>query len=296
MKSNATKFPDRKAALQTAGRRWNPMKQSVQRAGLVALLCALSASSALAQFANIQRNIWTGEHDHFSGNTLINTPTTLNNSGSLIFNTSTFSTNTGPLFYTGQGSSGDYWWGIGVFDDGSDGAVINNTGTIQAIVSGYGSAQAIGIGSLQTLTITNSGTIDAQVLNNDGEAMGVWADSGGTTLVNNGTISARSQFSTVGVNVGNNIRIVNNGTIQSIADAGTQGISANQSFADGIGAGGGLDIPEYFENNGQLIAICTSTTATNQARTEAQWANGPTIFKNSGLVYNASFSPNGQGA
>ena len=272
------------------------MTRYLRRAGLLAALCVLSASSALAQFYNVQRNIWTGEHDHFCGNTWISNSITFNNAGSLIYTSSTFPTNTGPLFYTGQGSSGDYWWAMGVFDDGSDGAVINNTGTIQAIVSGYGSAQAIGIGSLQTLTITNSGTIDAQVLNNDGEAMGVWADSGGTTLVNNGTISARSQFSTVGVNVGNNIRIVNNGTIQSIADAGTQGISANQSFADGIGAGGGLDIPEYFENNGQIINICTSTTATNQARGEAQWANGPTVFKNTGFIYNASFSSKGQGA
>ena len=84
-------------------------------------------------------------------------------------------------------------------------------------------------------------------MNNDGQAMGVWADSAGTTLVNNETISARSQFSTVGVNAGNNVHLVNNGTIQSIADAGTQGISANQSFADGIGTGSGLDIPQYFE-------------------------------------------------
>ena len=100
----------------------------------------------------------------------------------------------------------------------------------------------------------------------------------------------------MGVNAGNNVHLVNNGTIQSIADAGTQGISANQSFADGIGTGSGLDIPEYFENNGQIINICTSTTATNQARAEVQWANGPTVFKNSGFIYNASFSPNGAGA
>ena len=242
------------------------MQRSVLGVGLLAVVCVLSASSALAQFYNVQRSSWTGENDHFCGNTLISTSTSFNNAGSLIYTNSTLPTNTGPLFYTGQWSSGDYWWGIGVFDDGSDGVIINNTGTIQAVISGYGSAQAVGIGSLQVSTITNWGTIDAQVLNNDGEAMGVWADSGGTTLVNNGTISARSQFSTVGVNANNNLYLVNNGTIQSIADAGTQGISANQSFADGIGTGSGLDIPEYFENNGQIINICTSTTATNQAR------------------------------
>ena len=135
----------------------------------------------LRNFTNVQRSSWTGEHDHFCGNTLISTSTTFNNAGSLIYTNSTFPTNTGPLFYTGQWSSGDYWWGIGVFDDGSDGVIINNTGTIQAVISGYGSAQAVGIGSLQVSTITNWGTIDAQVLNNDGEAMGVWADSGGTT-------------------------------------------------------------------------------------------------------------------
>ncbi len=260
----------------------------------MALLCALSASSALAQFTNIQRNIWTGEHDHFSGNTLINTRSTLNNSGSLIYSTSTCPTNTGPLAFTGLWMSGDYWWAMGVLDDGSDGAVINNSGTIQGILSGYGAAQAEGILSLQFLTITNSGTIDGEVLNNDGEADGVWTDSSGTTIINSGTISARSQFLARAVNIQNSVYLVNNGTIQAVADVGMQGITANQSYADCIGVGSGVGIPMYFENNGQLTAMTTSTTATNQARVFPCWANGPVMFKNTGLIYCANFSPKGQ--
>ena len=51
MKPNATKSPNRKAGLQTAGRRWNPMKRSLLRVALMAVLCALSTSSALAQYS-----------------------------------------------------------------------------------------------------------------------------------------------------------------------------------------------------------------------------------------------------
>ena len=296
MKANTINYSNSAHPDSIATERDCPQPRSSPGAGLLAALCILCASSALAQFYDVQRNVWTGEHDHFCGNTLINSSTTLNNAGSLIYTNSTFPTNTGPLSYTGQWTSGDYWWAIGVLDDGSDGAIINNTGTIQGIISGNGTAQAVGIASLQTLTITNSGTIDGEVLNNDGYAQGVWTDAGnaGNTIINNGIISARSKFSTVAVNTQNRVYLVNNGTIQSIADAGTQGISANQAYADCIGVGSGVGIPMYFENNGQLIAMTTSTTATNQARVFPCWANGPVTFKNTGFIYCASLSSKGQ--
>jgi len=101
-------------------------------------------------------------------------------------------------------------------------------GTIQCIVSGYGASQSVGILSLQSgLVITNWGTIDGQVQNHDGEADGVWTDSQSTTIINNGTISARSKFVARGINTQNSARVVNNGTVQAIADAGTDVITAN---------------------------------------------------------------------
>jgi fibronectin type 3 domain-containing protein/regulation of enolase protein 1 (concanavalin A-like superfamily) len=292
MKSNEAKFPNRKSALQTAGRRWNPMKRSLLRAGLRAVLCVLFASSALAEFSTSRGPYWPGITDHYSGNTWISNSVTFNNSGSLIYSTSTFPTNTGPLPLSDYWMTGDYWWAADVFVRGSDGVTVNNTGTIQSIVSGYGSAQAVGILSLQSgLVITNWGTIDGQVQNHDGEADGVWTDSQSTTIINNGTISARSKFVGRAINTQNSVRVVNNGTIQAIADAGTDGVTANRAKAHCFGVGGSF--PMYFENNGQIKCITTSTTATNESQLFTCWNNGPILFKNTGLLYSENSSPNG---
>jgi hypothetical protein len=122
MKSNATKSPNRKAALQTAGRRWNPTKRSLLRAGLLAALCALTGSSALASFSDFQEYPWQGGVNNFYGNTLITSAGTFNNSGALIYDTSTLPGNTGPLFgwdlTPGVTRSGNYYLGVGVLDYG----------------------------------------------------------------------------------------------------------------------------------------------------------------------------------
>jgi fibronectin type 3 domain-containing protein len=292
MKSNATKSPNRKAGFQTAGRRWNPMKRSLRRAGLLAALCALSASSALAQYGTTRGPYWPGITDHFVGNTWISSSTTFNNSGSLIYSTSALATNTGALALTDVWMMGDYWWAADVLVKGSDGVTINNTGTIQSIVSGYGSAQAVGILSLQSgLVITNWGTIDAQVLNHDGWAAGVSTDSQSTTIVNNGTISARSKFLAQAINTQNRVQVVNNGTLEAICDAGTEGVTANRAKAHCFGLGG--NNPMYFENNGQIRCIGTSSTATNEVQLFTCWNNGPVVFKNTGLLYSENSSIEG---
>ncbi|HEX9047671.1 MAG TPA: hypothetical protein VF988_11635, partial [Verrucomicrobiae bacterium] len=138
---------------------------------------------------------------------------------------------------------------------------------------------------------TNWGTIDGQVQNHDGEADGVWTDSQSTTIINNGTISARSQFVARGINTQNNVRIVNNGTIQAIADAGMEGITANRAKAHCFGVGG--NYPMYFENNGAIKCIGTSSTATNEIQLFTCWNNGPIVFQNTGLLYSENSSPNG---
>jgi fibronectin type 3 domain-containing protein len=268
------------------------MKRSVLMDGLLAALCALSASRALAQYSTTRGPYWPGITDHFVGNTWISSSTTFNNSGSLIYSTSILATNTGPLPLSDGWMIGDYWWAADVLVQGSDGVAINNTGTIQSIVSGYGSAQAVGILSLQSgLVITNWGTIDGQVQNFDGEADGVWTDSQSTTIINNGTISARSKFSARGINTQNSACVVNNGTVQAIADAGTDGITANRAKAHCFGVGGSF--PMYFENNGQIKCIGTSSTATNEVQLFTCWNNGPVVFKNTGLLYSENSSPNG---
>ncbi len=292
MELYVTKSPSRKAALQVVGRRWNSTKCSVLKAGLLTALCALSASSVLAQYGTSRGPYWPGTTDHFVGNTWISSSTTFNNSGSLIYSTSSLATNTGPLALTDLWMIGDYWWAADVLVKGSDGVTINNTGTIQSIVSGYGSAQAVGVLSLQSgLVITNSGTIDGQVQNFDGEADGVWTDAQSTTIINNGTISARSKFVARGINTQQNVRVVNNGTIQAIADAGTDGVTANRAKAHCFGVGG--NSPMYFENNGQIKCIGTSSIATNEVQLFTCWNNGPILFKNTGLLYSENSSPNG---
>ncbi|HLP77609.1 MAG TPA: hypothetical protein VK327_11915, partial [Candidatus Paceibacterota bacterium] len=293
MQSNAVKPSYTNAALCRTEHRSNPIKRSFLKSGLLAALGVLSATSALGQFYDLQKWSWPDKTDHFCGNTRISTSTTLNNSGALIYNTATLPANTGWLSWSQDGwQSGHYWWGLGVFVYGSDGVTINNTGTIQGLVSGTGSAQGIGILSFQNgLVVTNWGTIDGQVQNYDGEAAGISTDAQSTTVVNHGTISARSKFLARAINTQNRVSIINNGTIEAIADGGTQGNTANRSKASAYVVGGNQ--PMYFENNGTVRCIATSSTATNQVELFNCWNDAPLMFKNTGLLYSENSSPYG---
>lgn len=85
VKSNAAEFPCQKAELQTGGRRRYSMKRSLLKTGLLAVLCALSASSALASFGAANWPNWSGKADCFHANTEITTAATCNNAGSRVF-------------------------------------------------------------------------------------------------------------------------------------------------------------------------------------------------------------------
>jgi fibronectin type 3 domain-containing protein len=298
MKAKTTKPPSRKAAFQAAGRRWNPMKRFVLKAGLLAVLCVLTASSARANFAATNGPYWPGETDYYYGITKITTALTLTNSGSMITNTSTFPADTGPLPPGTVSSVGNYYWAVGILDWGADGAtIINNSGgTIQGIVTGTGEAQGDGIVSLQAVTINNSGLIDGEVTNHDGWACGVDANSGGLTVNNNAgaTISASSPYIATAIQCANSVSITNNGTIKAVGYAGTQGSTAKQANAYTIGTGG--NNPIYVVNNGTLSAICPSTTATNTAQVFTIWNNATNIFKNTGFMYCENDSPVGSAA
>ncbi len=262
----------------------------------MAALCALSASSALASFTATNGPNWHGETDYYYGNTWISNSATLNNSGSMVYDTATLPGDTGSI--TTVWWSGNYYWGMGVLDWGTDGATINNNsgGTMQSIISGTGEAQAEGIYALQAVTINNSGWIDGEVTNHDGIANGVYQSSGGLALTNNAgaTISAAAPYYATGINCANNVSIVNNGTITATATGGTEGDTANQAWAYTIGTGGYS--PIYVENNGTLTAICSSTTATNTAQVYTIWNNAPNIFINTGLMYCENDSPVGNAA
>ena len=270
------------------------MKRSVLAVGLLAALCVLCASNALASFSTTNGPYWPGETDYYYGNTWISNSTTLNNSAALSYNTSTMPGDTGPI-EPGVYRSGNFYWGMGVLDWGADGATINNNsgGTIQSIVSGTGEAQADGIHAIQSVTINNSGWIDGEVTNNDGVANGVNQSSSGVTITNHAgaTISGAAPYYASGIQCGGNVRIVNNGTITAVSYAGTEGSTSNQANAYTIGTGGGS--PIYVENNGTLSAICPSTTATNLAQIYTCWNNNTNTFINTGLMYSENDSPNG---
>ena len=284
MNLNGTESPNGKAGLQTAGRRRNPTKRSVLEVGLLAALCALPASGALAQFTNFQESPWQGGVNHFYGSTLITSAGTLNNSGALIYDTSTLPWDTGPLFgwdlTPGVTRSGDYYYGAGVLVDVSSGtnAISNNSGGImQAVVTGSGQAFGIGLyAEANTVTIKNWGTMDGEVQNNDGTAAGVYA-TGNVTMTNNvgATLSATAPYYAGGIySAGGGAQyIVNNGTIAATATGATQGTNANQAYAAGV------DVFTYdpsdmspicVVNNGSITVSCTGG-ATNIAHCGAMW-------------------------
>ena len=282
----------------------NPIKSPCRKAALVAALCALSASSALAAFSVTRGPYWPGETDYYYGNTRISDSGTINNSGSLIYNSSSLPPNNGTI-EQGIYRSGDFYWGIGLLDWGADGATVNNTGTIQAVVTGTGEAQAEGILSLQSLTVNNWGLIDAQLRNHDGSVDGICAQgSRGLTVYNHAgaTISASGPFWADAIDAANYTRIINDGTITATAYAGTQHGTGNlyDSFGKcavaGISTGGGNPgDTAYFENNGTLSVYIPDTAATVFARAQAFtcWFGIPVVWKNTGTVSAQSDSPIG---
>ena len=298
MEQYATKSPCRKAVLEKAGRRWNPMKRSVLGAALVAALCALPASSALAAFSDYQTG---GDNtDHFYGNTLITSAGTFNNSSALTFNTSTLPGNTGALFAwdltPSVDRSGDYYYGTGVaFDVGSGTVAINNNsgGTMQGIVTGYGQAFGVGVYDISAggVTINNSGTMDGEVWNNDGTAAAVYVSGGPASVTNNAgaTMSATAPYYAGGIyaNGGGPQTIVNNGTIKVTATGGTQGNNANAAY------GAGFDVftwapdgssPIYVVNNG-TVSVTGACSQFNNLSVAQIWAEGSSMtYINNGTM------------
>ncbi len=289
MQSNATECPSRPAGLPPAGCWWHCLKHYVLKVGFLAALCALFASTAHASFSGVEYSPWYGGSDYFYGNTWISHSTTLTNSGALSYNTSALPADTGDL----TASSGNYYYGVGLLDDGSDGAaIINESGaTIQGIVTGSGQGIAAGIYTIQNVTVNNSGTINAEFQDNDGDAYGVYQNSGFLALTNNAgaTISAIGAYDVAGVQAGQLASIVNNGTITATATGGVQGDTANQCNSDAVDmfaycTDGSCAL--YLENNGTLVSYATGgTSVTNSGRPAAEWGEGsPVTFRNTGLV------------
>ena len=284
MKSNPKKSPNTKAEHQVTGCPWTLVRRSFLRAGLLALLCALPASNALAQFSNYIEYPWQGGENIFDGNTLITAAGTFTNSGPMIYDSSTLPADTGPLFgwdlTPGVTRSGVYYYGVGLLDEFSGGTnTINNNsgGLIQGIVTGSGEAFGVGVYAEENqVTINNSGTMDGEVWNNDGTAAGVYA-TGNVNATNNagGTWSATAPYYAAGIYTsgGGAQYIINNGTIRATATGSTQGTTANQAYCAGI------DVftydpsdksPIYVVNNGS-ITVSAIGGATNIAHDGAMW-------------------------
>ena len=266
----------------------------------MAALCALSAVRALAQFTNVEQSPWQGGTFHYYGNTWV-TSGNLTNSGPMIYNTSILPATTGSLAGSGGNQSGDYYIGVGVLVDGSDGVTINNNsgGLMQGIVTGSGKAYASGIWSLQLVNVNNSGVCNGQVLNCDGAAYGVYADSSGANITNQAgaTMSATAQWLAQGIQAGQTANVVNNGTITATVTGGQQGTTTNAASLSGVGlfsysTDGGA--PLYLENNGLIIANATSGSATNNGAGVSEWGEGSSVILiNNGIIAETNASSQG---
>jgi len=274
------------------------MKRCVLRAGLLAAMCALSASSALASFSDFQESPWQGGVNHFYGNTLITSAGTFNNSGALTYNTSTLPPDTGPLFAwdlaPGVTRAGNYYYGVGVLEDVSGGtSTFNNNsgGTLQGIVTGYGQGFGVGLyAEANAVTINNSGTMDGEMWNNDGTAAGLYA-TGKVNITNNpgATCSATAPYYGGGIYTsgGGPQTIFNYGTIRATATGATQGSTSNQAYCAGIDVftyDPNHTSPIYVVNNGSITVSCTGG-ATNTASCAQLWAEQSSMtFINNGTL------------
>jgi hypothetical protein len=290
---------------------------------LICALCASVASNASAAFSNVQQT-QSGYNNFFSGNTQI-TSGTLNNSGQLTASFSSLTADTGPLFgwdtFVNGGNptkSGNYFYGVGVLAwnpsvSGNGTTTINNNAgaKMQGIVTGSGQALAAGLYSIQggssssviDITVNNSGTIDGQVLNHDGDAAGVWnlTSSGGGTVVNNSgaTCSATAKYYATAIFnqcYGGASKVVNSGQATATATGGTEGATSGRAYVAGIdvyGFDGGTAAPVNFQNYGGITARTTGGT-TQKSYGAFVWSQGGTMFfKNTGSIIASSTSASG---
>ncbi len=256
--------------------RRNPVSRSILWA---IFLLFLPTINARASFWDLQDVPWYGGTDHYCGDSLISKGT-FRNSGKRTPNYSALPANTGALPAWGGDHKGDYWYGLGLMAKGDTGIVIQNDSgaIIQSIVTGIGEGQAAGIMTVQDATITNSGTVDAQFLNNRGWAAGVSLKSPGLlTNGTNATISATANYAIGLSGSGGRIKIVNNGIINANGIAGQTGtVNRNRAYGvDLFSWSDKQDAPLYFENNGTVTATSSKTNSdTTDARGVNVWAEG----------------------
>ena len=271
-------------------------------------LCISVTSEAFAAFSDVQQS-QTGYNNFFSGNTRV-TSGTLTNSGSLSASFSALTASTGSIWgwdtFVNGGNptkSGNYFYGLGVLawnpNVSANGTttITNNAGAkMQGIVTGSGKAFAAGLYSIQfgggtstvDITVNNSGTMDGQVLNNDGTAAGCLnLSSAGGGIVNNksgATCSATAKYYSTGIInqcFGGLATVVNNGAVKSTST----GSSASTAFTCGVDVFTfGTNVPASFNNTGTVTSSTTAGT-TQKAYGGFIWAQGGTMtFKNSGTI------------
>ena len=278
MKSNTTNFPCRMAAREKAGR-WHSMKRSVFGAGVLAALCAMPTTPALASFSNVACGDYYGNasvsgYTDISGNTF-------NNNASLSVTLNNLSNANGDNNVAAAVLEYEPNVGYGV------GAVsIYNSGTMQGITgdsgswaAGFWSDQIYGNSTIAELIVDNYGTMNGQANNSTGDAFGFHNYNlyGGLNLTNESgaTCSATAKGNAGGIDAlcyYGAINFVNNGTATGASSGVNVGcvtpIGLNLYTFDSTNRA-----PIYCENNGYISATATGGQ-TNSPFGATVWAQG----------------------
>lgn len=252
------------------------------------------------------------------------------NSGTINATFSSLPASTGPLYgldpYVsgfpppGASATNNYYYGVGLLAwcgnvGYSTSTTINNDSgaTIKSIVTGGGTALAMGIYSLQyygsigspDATINNSGVVDAEVTNYDGTAAGIYHYSlyGGLNLTNHtgGVSSGAAPYYSSGITASSYygaVSLENDGTAKGFATGGKSGWIAGLAYSTGIDVfsyDSGSNAPISVLNTGLSTATTTGGN-TNFCYGMFLWAEGGAMtLNNSGTISAASTSDSSGG-
>ena len=184
---------------------------------------------------------------------------TVNASGTItIIAPSATVTVTSPITSTANDSDPDFSLGVGIYNDGFTGLIINNSSNIS--ITSTGTVNPYGIGILSSTTASSA-----------------------TSITNSGTITATTSGAAVGD--GNSYGITNNGQIGSIigtiTNSGTiEGVSTGAGTARGINNTSGTITSIINTGNIKATAIESSGSTTNNYGTY----NGTAIYNHGDLA------------
>jgi hypothetical protein len=207
----------------------------------------------------------------------------------------------------GSSPSGNYYWAVGLLagiPGGTDtGTVIINNAPgylIEGLTSGSGSEIASGIYATEpNTTINNSGTINAEVENQDGAGAAIYKTSdGGNTYITNassGTVETTVSYDSLGIGVNDAytngsgvVYVTNNGAIKVTGTSGLSGSMIGYGYAEGIDVDTydpNENTPIYVTNTGTITTATTGSASYEEARGINIWTDsGNATVTNSGTI------------